>query len=571
MEMKILVVDDEMKVRELLHEMISRFGYECKTAASAYEALGMLPDGHFEIVISDIKMPGMDGIELLKEIKTHYPDIDVVSINAHSEDNTFTDMIARGASDFMLKPFSKDELEAKLNRIVRERNLKSVLTSQSKALQETKDHLENIIASSLDCIVVSNHQGYITKVNRSFLTLLGYNEEEVKGKTMTEFSPTEVGTYTLVTGETIEVDEAFLNQQREVVYKTLFVEGKVGNGETHLVRKDKKIVLAEENIVFLQNEKGEITGAVGIIRDITERKKAEVALKQSEEKYHGLIENANDAILLVNEGGVIVEFNKKAEKIFGYTRDEIVGKPVFMLSCPAERAQRKKAFETFIATAIKDSPGIVREGKGLRKDGEIIFIESSMFALESEGKYILTSFIRDITERKRAEEYLRETRDYLNNIIENSLDCIILADNKGFITKCNQSLLNLLGRNEKEVIGSHTADFSPTELKTYECTTGDEIEINEGFFNDVQKKITQLRERKKLINWETYLINKDSQIIPVEENVVLLNDTKGKTIESVSVIRDITHRKKAEREIQEAKEFLENIFNLNSTANLVTN
>ena len=122
--MKVLFVDDEVEVRNTLYKMLTFLRYECKVAANGEEALGILKDDHFPIVITDVKMPGMDGIELLKRIKEDYPDLDVVITTAYSEDYTFTDMIKAGATDYILKPLSIDELEAKLSRIARERELK---------------------------------------------------------------------------------------------------------------------------------------------------------------------------------------------------------------------------------------------------------------------------------------------------------------------------------------------------------------------------------------------------------------------------------------------------------------
>lgn len=140
--MKLLAVDDDLKVRETLSKMISRLGFECISVTNGREALGVLRENNCSIVISDIRMPGINGIELLNEIKENYPNIDVISITGYSDDYSFTDMIKAGASDFITKPFSQDELEAKLNRIVRERELKSEVERRSKKYREKSEKLE---------------------------------------------------------------------------------------------------------------------------------------------------------------------------------------------------------------------------------------------------------------------------------------------------------------------------------------------------------------------------------------------------------------------------------------------
>ncbi|UCF01917.1 MAG: diguanylate cyclase [Deltaproteobacteria bacterium] len=120
----ILCVDNDPGIRELLHEIITHLGHRVITAVDGIDALEKLTDDHFDIVITDISMPRMDGIELIKRIKTDFDDVDVIAITAYEMTYKYTDIIALGASDFISKPFNIDELEAKLNRILRERRLR---------------------------------------------------------------------------------------------------------------------------------------------------------------------------------------------------------------------------------------------------------------------------------------------------------------------------------------------------------------------------------------------------------------------------------------------------------------
>jgi signal transduction histidine kinase/DNA-binding NarL/FixJ family response regulator len=270
---KILAVDDNEQIRELLAEMLARFGFACSTAANGREALDLMHKEDFSLVLTDMRMPEMGGIELLREIKKNYPDTDVISVTGYDANYTFTDVIKAGASDFILKPFAEDEVEAKINRVFRERQLKADILSTNESLRELKDYLENIIRSSLDCIVVSDSRGCIMRVNKSFVDLVGVAEEEVIGSHIYTFSPTERGTYESLAGEEVAIDETFLHDAQEHIAQ-LTSTGRISNWETYLIRSDKKIVPVEENIDFLYNSRGEHIGAVGIIREITERKKA---------------------------------------------------------------------------------------------------------------------------------------------------------------------------------------------------------------------------------------------------------------------------------------------------------
>ncbi len=143
--MKVLVVDDNVDMREMLHEMLPVLGYECEVAANGKEALNILKNDQIPIVISDVIMPEMNGIELLSKIKGQYSKIDVISITGHSREYTFTDMISAGASDFLIKPFSTDELVAKLSRIVKERNLRDERDRAEEKEKGIKNELEQAI------------------------------------------------------------------------------------------------------------------------------------------------------------------------------------------------------------------------------------------------------------------------------------------------------------------------------------------------------------------------------------------------------------------------------------------
>jgi two-component system, cell cycle response regulator len=127
MAAKILIVDDEVSILEMLSQMIQAAGYGCQKAQSSAEALEILRNGTFDIVLSDIRMPDPGGMALLKEIKAHLPDVDVVMMTGFDTERSFVDVIEAGATDFVAKPFHQDELLAKIKRIARERQLKAEL------------------------------------------------------------------------------------------------------------------------------------------------------------------------------------------------------------------------------------------------------------------------------------------------------------------------------------------------------------------------------------------------------------------------------------------------------------
>ena len=119
-----LSVDDDGELRELLHELICQMGHASVTAADGVEALEKMEEEQFDIVITDINMPRLNGVGLIKPIATDFSETDVIAITGYQTEYNYTDLIALGASDFISKPINIDEFEAKIKRIVRERNMR---------------------------------------------------------------------------------------------------------------------------------------------------------------------------------------------------------------------------------------------------------------------------------------------------------------------------------------------------------------------------------------------------------------------------------------------------------------
>jgi two-component system, cell cycle response regulator len=127
----VLSVDDDGEVRALLHELIREMGHDSVTATDGVDALEKMKEKQFDIVITDINMPRLDGVGLIKRIASDFTDTDVIAITGFQTEYNYTDIIALGASDFISKPINIDEFEAKIKRIVRERNMRFELRQLS--------------------------------------------------------------------------------------------------------------------------------------------------------------------------------------------------------------------------------------------------------------------------------------------------------------------------------------------------------------------------------------------------------------------------------------------------------
>ena len=141
MSAKILIVDDDPAVRDSMHEFLTIMDYQASAVGSAEEAMAFLRDQHMDVIITDIMMDGMDGLELTRFIKSHY-DSDVIVITGYTGDYTYEEAVYKGADDFVFKPIKFEELQLRLKRVLRERRLtqeRSLILEQLKELAITDD------------------------------------------------------------------------------------------------------------------------------------------------------------------------------------------------------------------------------------------------------------------------------------------------------------------------------------------------------------------------------------------------------------------------------------------------
>ena len=130
---------------------------------------------------------------------------------------------------------------------------------------------------------------------------------------------------------------------------------------------------------------------------------------------------------------------------------------------------------------------------------------------------------KKINEHRQTEDELRKTKTFMDNMIDNSLDCIITADISGNLTRANTYFLQLLGyESEEEVLGKHMTDFGPIENKTYESTTGEVIKLDKKYFEDRMTMYNKFVKEGKITNWQGYFVTKEGKLVPIEHNLSFL-------------------------------------------------
>jgi PAS domain S-box-containing protein len=294
-----------------------------------------------------------------------------------------------------------------------------------------------------------------------------------------------------------------------------------------------------------------------LLEEIARRKDSEEKLKESEERYRQLMETANDAIFIADaDTGIIINANREAEKLLGKPLAEIIGMHQKQFHAKEDEDHYGRVFKDHVQ---RGREVILEDVLVCHKNGQRIPTEVSASVTQFRGKRIIQGIFRDISQWKKTEKELTDARDFLSNILESSLDAVVVTDDKGYIVRANKAFLHLVACKKKEVVGKHMSEFAPMQEGTYKSVTGELIEIDKRYSDHIQSTMSRFAEKEKIRNALSYYQRKDNKIVPVEDSMVFLFDTTGRKIGAVAIIRDITEREKADKEIKEGKEFLESV------------
>jgi PAS domain S-box-containing protein len=259
--------------------------------------------------------------------------------------------------------------------------------------RQAQSHLaEFIIDSSLDGILAVDMECRYTIWNRGMERISGMKREAVLGRVASEVFP-------------------FLKEIGEDEYLADALQGKAtaSKDRPYYIQVSGKKGFFEGRYLPLRSETGEVIGGIGIIRDVTDRKKDKGELLESEEKFRAVCASAKDAIILIDSAGKIVLWNEAAEHIFGYKAAQAVGKDCHELLAPSRyMGVYKKGFSRFQKTGKGPVVGETRELEALRRDGSEFLIELSVSAVRIQQRWHAIGVIRDITVRRETEDELRK-------------------------------------------------------------------------------------------------------------------------------------------------------------------
>lgn len=305
--------------------------------------------------------------------------------------------------------------------------------------------------------------------------------------------------------------------------------------------KTKKVVVKEEVLIKennrpilvttipFKNKEGKwLVAEVNV--DIAESKKKEAALKESEERYRELVENANSIILRLDDKGSITFFNEFAEKFFGYKKEEVLGKNCVGTIVPKKETTGRDLEKMILDLARHPERYNTNENENMKKSGDrvwVVWTNKVTKSKDGSGREILC-IGSDITDRKTAEN--EKTRaEAFREVIENAPEAIIITDENGQITQFNKALTNIYGYGN-EVLGKLPKMLVPARER-----------------KKVADATKECRDKGYVKNIETFVLKKGEGEIPVLINGALLYDNEGNPKNMIGTVTNITDRKRLEK------------------------
>ena len=430
--------------------------------------------------------------ELLKDMKAHSNEIPIKSLQG----------------DFLVSVSPIFDDNGQLNGSV---HIAHDITERKK-LGELTRLLADIVKSSNDIIIGKDLEGNITSWNRAAQEMYGYSEEEMIGNSISILLPKNLSD---------DLDQ---------------IMGKIKRGESIKhhdsvrLKKVGKLIDVSLYISPIFDSNGNVTGASTIAHDITDRKMLEKELKESEEKFREVFNNANDMISLniIKEDGLpgkFIEINKMGIERLGYSRDELLDMTPGELVVPDKRSEMP-----LNALKLSEKGHVEFEIIHKTKEGKHIPVEVNNHLFELNGQKVALAVTRDITERKKAEMALKESEEKFREVFNNANDAMFLhkleGEKPGKFFEVNDVACQSLGYSRNEM-----QKMDPNDIDTPESIA------------QIPKVMSNLLKDGKT-TFEAVQITKDGKLFPVEINAHIFVIRDEKYILSIS--RDLRERKKAE-------------------------
>jgi len=491
----VLIVNDDQVQLDLLRDLIEPEGYKIFLASSGRRALDISAVARMDLIISDVVMPEINGMELCRHLKNnpHTAMIPILLVSAiRREDAAKLEGFAAGGDDYIEVPFRHEELIVKVARLIERHRVER--------------RYRDIVEHAADIIYTRDMDGCIRSINEAGAHFFGRPAFELIGQPLS-----------VLIGEAAAArDIAAIKELKsfEPIRFTDRVKNALGE-ERHL----------EGILTIERNAQGEGLTVRGVVRDVTERREAEAALEKQNQEYRLLFESNPCPMYVCDEKSLaFIAVNDAAIDRYGYTREEFLSMTLLDIR-PTEEVSHLLSYLAQ-PTGLHDAAG---EWKHRKKDGTIIDVDVNWHKLDFAGRAAYLVMATDITEKKRAEAAVLESEERYRELFENANDIIYTIDLAGKFTSLNQTGERLTGYPRSEALAMNiTQVVAPEYMDTVR-----------------QNLARKLQTGDTSTVYEAEIITKAGKRFPLElSSRLIFRD--GKPIGVQGIARDITERRQVQ-------------------------
>ncbi|GAB6096453.1 hypothetical protein JCM14469_27060 [Desulfatiferula olefinivorans] len=491
-----------------LIDHLSRQGCRVRQAGDVDRVRACLSEQAVDAVLIDAGDDDKTAPAVLETVRARHPETVCLVMVDHADPETIAAFMRKGAADFLTKPVHPPDLPDLLNRLKQERTMlrsEMMLTERTRALEFSESHYQSLFQRAQAALFRTGiADGRLIAINERYARMAGYPDVP---SCMANFNAAESW-----------VD----SQKRAEMVKTLFDQGQIRDYETEIIRADgSRIWILFSATVY--RDQGFIEGS---IVEITQRKRIEEALRESEKKYHALFDTFPLGITVTDPDGRILETNPTAERLLGVKTDEHRARGIdgsaWSIIRPDGTPMPPEEFAS--VRALREQRRIDNQEMGIvRDDGSVTWINVTAAPLFLSQYGVVVTY-GDITDRKRAETLLAESEARFKALHNASFGGITIHD-KGCILDCNQGLSDITGYTKDELIGMDGLLLIAESARPL---------VMSNILSGYEKPYEAVGLRK---NGEEFPIRLEARNVPY----------KGKMVRTVE-FRDITEQKKAEEE-----------------------
>ena len=507
----ILIVDDDERVRDLFASCLRTKGYEVREAVAGMQGLEMARTHLPDLVLLDVRLPDISGIEVCKQIKNdpQLADVFVALCSGEATDSEHkVDGLQVGADEYLVKPFGLQELLARVRTLLR-------LRDTTAALRASEEHYRRLIDILPDAICLLSPQGRLISANSQAVAMLGYdNANELLNKSVLDLIPAD---------ERIKADISILKNRI------------IRNVEYTMLKKSGEPVQVELSATVTSDKEGQTAGLVCVARDITKRKQAEQILRDSEERFRQLADNIREVFWMTDVAKKQMIYVSPAyEEIWGRPVKELYASPQDWLMAIHEE-DRDRILDAALTRQISGEYDEVY--RIVRPDDSVRWVQDRAFPIQDEtGKvYRIVGIAEDVTERKRVVDALSENEARKSAIMRVALDAIITIDHTGRIIELNAAAENIFTHSRAKLIGENIMEIIPQSLRPW-------------FQDGLTNHFTGEKGPAVGSRIELPVLRSDKSRFYAEFTITRIK-LKGEPTFTV-YIRDITQRKRAEEELR---------------------